>query len=505
MLCDQESFKPSAKFLITNIDKPLNWEKLCHKDLGSTWTNEPLLMAIVSRDIKDKIDWFALSSNPEFPISLQLLSKLPSEALNWEEMSKHKGIFSIIDQYEEYIDWHNISDNISLNVKDADFLEKYKDKLDWYYICRRQGFVFTNDILDKYSDYIDWTLASQSFDIEFTKELVEHYKDKWNWPALINNKAFNNRMELREKSSPEKENIIRFIRQFPSDVKPRAYHFTHMANAIKIIKTMKLQSRNYADGNFENSAGSNVMRTNKAHKFARFYFAPLSPTQFYNECLGKDSDDKRYYQKAYNLGLPKCPLPVFFVFDIEELLMAMPEKCFYSNGNMQKDSSKCFQVTVDPTRIKAKEIYRRGGNKEEKQQEFLVEGEVDLSKLSSFNIYCFDDYQKEMLCSQVKGSPLVSRIAVGGALYQRTNKKLEFDEYNDELEIDTNYVDTFEFRVNYDGTDAPTVVNKERVIRQKGNDIFVNKRVILKKDIPFEVYFEVKNPRPGSWLIYKNI
>ena len=505
MLCDQESFKPSAKFLMTYIDKPLNWEKLCHKDLGTTWTNEPLLKAIVSRDIKNKFDWYALSSNPEFPVSLELLSKLPSETLNWEEMSKHKAVFSVIDQYEEYIDWHNISENISLNVKDVDFIEKHKDKLDWYYICRRQGFVFTNDILDKYSEYIDWTLASQSLDIEFTKELVEQYKDKWNWPALISNKAFNNRMELRGKTSPEKENIIRFIKQFPSGVKPRAYHFTHMANAIKIIKTMKLQCRNYADGNFENSAGTNVLRTNKAHKFARFYFAPLSPTQFYNECLGKDSDDRQYYRRAYNLGLPKCPLPVFFVFDIEELLMAMPEKCFYSNGNMQKDSSKYFQVTVDPTRLRAKDIYKRAGNKEEKQQEFLVEGEVDLSRISSLNIYCFDEYQKEMLCNQIKGSPLISRIAVGGgALYQRTNKKLEFDEYNDELEIDTNYVDNFEFRIKYDGTDVPTVVNKERVIRQKGNDIYVNKRVILKKDIPFEVYFEVKNPRPGSWLIFKN-
>ena len=504
IICAQDSFKPSAKFLMTYIDKPLNWSVLCHKDLGTTWTNEPLLMAVASRDIKNNIDWYTLSSNPNFPVSQELLKRLPLESLNWEEMSKHKAIFSVIDQYEKYIDWQKISENLSLNVKDVDFIEKHKDKLDWYHICRRQGFVFTNDILDKYSEYIDWTLASQSLDIEFTKELVERYKEKWNWPALISNKAFNNRMELREKSSPEKENIIRFINQFPSNIKPRAYHFTHMANAIKIIKTMKLQCRNYADGNFENSAGSNVLRTNKAHKFARFYFAPLSPTQFYNECLGKDSDDKQYYRRAFNLGLPKCPLPVFFVIDIEELLMAMPDKCFYSNGNMQKDSSKYFQVTVDPTRIKAKDIYKRAGNKEEKQQEFLVEGEVDLSKFSSLRIYCYDEYQKEMLCSQIKGSSLVSRIAVGGSLYQRTNKKLEYDEYNDELEIDTNYVDNFEFRVKYDGTDVPNVVNKEKVIRQKGNDIFVDKRVILKKDIPFEVYFEVKSPRPGSWLIYKN-
>ena len=505
MLCSQKSFKPTAKFLLAFIEKPLNWNVLCHKELGNTWNNEPLLLAISRSEIKKQIDWYELSSNPEFPISVNLLNNLPLEDLNWDEISKHKGILTIIDNYSEYVNWQHISENIGLNVKDVAFLEKYKDRLDWYYICRRQGFKFTNEILNQFSDYLDWSLASESTDIEFSKDLVEMYKAKWNWPALFSNKVFNNRMELRDKATPEKDNIIRFIKQFPSDIKPKAYHFTHMANAVKIIKQMSLQCRNLAEGNFENSAGTNVTRTNKAHRFARFYFAPQSPTQFYNECLGKDRDDRCYYQRALGLGLPKCPLPVFFVLDIEELLMSMPEKCFYSTGNMQKDSSRLYQVTEDPTHIRARDIYKHRGNKEEKQQEFLVEGEVDFSKIRSVEIYCYDEYQKEMLCQQLIDSPLLSRIKVGGDyLYGRKNKEVSFDEYNDELEIDTNYSDSYEFRVNYQGDKTPNIVNKEKVIRHKGHDIYVSKRVILKKDVPFEVYFEVKSPRVGSWLIYKN-
>lgn len=88
----------------------------------------------------------------------------------------------------------------------------------------------------------------------------------------------------------------------------------------------------------------------------RFYFAPKSPTQFYNECLGKDREYSKY-NKAFNLGLPKCPMPVFFVFDIEELLMTIPEKCYYSTGNMQKDATRWYRVIDDPSRIKAEEIY----------------------------------------------------------------------------------------------------------------------------------------------------
>ncbi len=34
----------------------------------------------------------------------------------------------------------------------------------------------------------------------------------------------------------------------------------------------------------------------------------------------------KYYSSALNLGLPKCPMPVFFVIDVEELLAKVPDK-----------------------------------------------------------------------------------------------------------------------------------------------------------------------------------
>lgn len=72
------------------------------------------------------------------------------------------------------------------------------------------------------------------------------------------------------------------------------------------------------------AAGAVVHRTNKAHPYARFYYRPKSPTQFYNECLGWDDSltmwNKSYYLQACNLHLPKCPMPVFFEFDIREII-----------------------------------------------------------------------------------------------------------------------------------------------------------------------------------------
>lgn len=247
-------------------------------------------------------------------------------------------MMSLLDDFIDYVNWHVISNHINFN--DISFLQKYKDQLDWTAVCDNDSFVMNNTILELFANYIDWSIASASLNINFTKTLVERFKDRWNWPVLVKNKAFHNRINIAELPFATQINVVEFVNQFPCV--PKAYHFTHMSNAISILRSMKLQCRDMAKGRFSNSAGTNINRTSKAHRFTRFYFAPKSPTQFYNECLGKD-DNMQYYSRALNLGLPKCPMPVFFVFDIQELLMAMPEKCYYSDGNMQKDATRAIK------------------------------------------------------------------------------------------------------------------------------------------------------------------
>ena len=286
-------------------------------------------------------------------------------------------------------------------------------------------------------------------------------------------------------------------------ITPKAYHFTHMSNAISILRSMKLQSRNMAVGHFSNSAGTNVDRTSKAHRYARFYFAPKSPTQFYNECLGKD-DNMRYFENAYRLGLPKCPMPVFLIFDIKELLMTMPDKCFYSDGNMQKDASSSYKVIENPNMIKAKGIYINSKETfNERQQEFLIEGELDFSRLTKVQVCCFDDQQASFLRKELAGTRWEDVIRVNNTLYSYENKQLTFIESNDSIRITSNYHLPYELRVEYtDG--VPEIVNKNMVKRQRGTNIYLASSVELKKNHSFKVYFEVDNPRRGSWLIYKN-
>ncbi|WP_031536016.1 MULTISPECIES: DarT ssDNA thymidine ADP-ribosyltransferase family protein [unclassified Bacteroides] len=497
------TFYPTVQFLLSHIDCEINW-KLLSLQNNQAWSNEELIIAVAKNDsISKQIDWYSISSLKEFPITNKVLSVVPIEDINWKYISSRKSIVPFIDDYIDYIDWRVLSNNQYVKSTTLEFLNKYKDYVDWSIICKKSDFKFTKEILDSFADYIDWSLASDSKDIYFSRELVDKYRGKWNWPVLVNNKAFSNTFETSDMLCSKQINVVEFVSKFPR--RPKAYHFTHMDNAIKIIRAMKLQSRNCVEGNFSNSAGSNVYRTGKAHRFARFYFRPKTPTQFYNECLGKDIDDNKYYSRALNLGLPKCPLPVFFIFDIEELLSVMPDLCYYSNGNMQKDSSRYFKVVDDPNRIKAREIYINSSDTfDERQQEFLIDGELDFSKLKDVKICCYDDFQAEMLRKEVKGTKWAYIVSCCPELYLHTNKVLYFRENNETITVNTDYRSPFELRVAYSGNQTPTIVNKENVIRQRGNNIYVSSSVEIKKDCSFEVYFEVSSPRTGSWLVYRN-
>ena len=117
-------------------------------------------------------------------------------------------------------------------------------------------------------------------------------------------------------------------------------------------------------------------------------------------------------------------MPVFFVIDVEELLAKVPDKCYYSNGNMQKRSTRAYKVVDDPHHISTDEIYNKY-NKDARQQEFLVKDEVDLSSLSSLHICCYDSYQRDMLKSLVGSSPLKDRIISKEDLFERINKEFQ--------------------------------------------------------------------------------
>ena len=98
-----------------------------------------------------------------------------------------------------------------------------------------------------------------------------------------------------------------------------AFHYTDVTNAVSILDSGYIFSRINAkrmDLMKNENASRQVIDMTKTEAVAnvRFYFRPLTPTQFYNEgfkhaALRYDNDQNS-----------NVPVPVFFLFDLEKLL-----------------------------------------------------------------------------------------------------------------------------------------------------------------------------------------
>lgn len=93
------------------------------------------------------------------------------------------------------------------------------------------------------------------------------------------------------------------------------YHYTDVTNAISVLNTGFLYSREEAQTRDlminENANPEIIATTDQAHlDLVRFYFRPRTPTQYVNEGI-KPLDERA---KGH------CPVPVFFVFDLVEVV-----------------------------------------------------------------------------------------------------------------------------------------------------------------------------------------
>lgn len=98
-----------------------------------------------------------------------------------------------------------------------------------------------------------------------------------------------------------------------------AYHYTDVTNAVSILSSGKLYSRVKAGakGVMENDNASRQvidMTETRVTSYVRFYFRPLTPTQYHNEGY-------KHRQIRYDGDInANVPVPVFLLFDLEKLL-----------------------------------------------------------------------------------------------------------------------------------------------------------------------------------------
>ena len=501
-------FTPELLRLV--IDKDLDWEAISQRD-----DFYPTLEVL--NILKDKsLDWSLISRREELAANVIFLFK---DKLDWKVLSRSSHInisdVKVLERYKSYIDWNFVSNSPNLSLTE-EVLEKYKDYLNWIIICRRTDFVITSQILEKFETKLDWSRISRTGNIEFTQEIVNKYHDRWDWVALSENPAF--RASGVENSFKKELNLMLFYNELKSKCngKPYVYHFTHMFNAIEVIRTRKILSRNRANelGLLKyDAAGSVVHRSSKAHPYARFYYRTGTQTQFYNECLGKQRNTK-YFQSALGNGLPMCPMPVFFKFDLQEVLAKRANLCFYSTGNLQTTWANVYKVIDDPYNIDAVHLYSHNNYdkvvRDKRQQEFLVKNEFDFSDINDYQIICYDREETEILRSIFKNDPICEHIfSVYEAedVFEHENPQLLFNIDNGNLSINTHYNGDYIFQIESNNITKVNVHNTKDIKAEKKNIIQLYKTVSVELgDTPFEVYYINMSPaaRSPRWLVYKN-
>lgn len=593
VLSENQCTKITLDFVFKNREKAWDWNALSknshikwNKTILRELLKDPEIKASISWDdvvskrelcfddtllaLMEDIDfsWYELSSNPSFIPSIKSLEQaIEGEVdinwcglsrnqhidlkfvreyknnLDWKILTSNKKVVdiheeSILDEFVDFLDWSYISKNIELT---SHILMKYKNSLTWKIVNERFNYNELDlSVIDTIKDKIDWTKLS-SASIVFKEDFLYQYRNRIDWVAFSKNESVDFSADLY-KDFEKELNRVKFVELLSqcntySYSSLKVYHFSHMFNAIEIIKNRKIMSRNKAEESKSlkyDAAGAVVHRTNKAHPYARFYFRPKSPTQFYNECLGWDDTlltnwkkPKSYYSQACNLHLPKCPLPVFFEFDIREIIAKMPDKCYYSNGNLQTNFASVYKVNNDPTRIRTNYLYNdisdafdmtiANGDydpsvhhmfmeriKEQSQQEFLVIDELDFSNLDSIKIFCYDEFQKNLLIQYLDDDEIVEKIEVNHSMYSYDKRALEMHEDNNSITISSDY------DLNgcaYFLVKGGSIINKKSIKNASPSEIIIYPLVTFdKNNPPSEIYLIDPNPRADTkqWLIYKS-
>lgn len=455
-LSKRKNIEYSNETLLQLLDKDWDWNYLSEN------TNLEFNVEFIQKTKEKSWNWKLVSMHKTFSPSFEILTLTKDYDLDWKYISKHSSIIptkETLAKFENKWDWQSITENPKINFDDIDFLERFADKWNWRFICESGKLALNNQILKKFKAYLEWNLISSNTNLYFTREIIQEFKQFWNWSNLKSNKRVEELLGNYVTDEISKNTTLNFIdkiEQQRSEWKGYIYHFSHIDNAVEIIKNRKIQSRNKA--NIKGDAAGNVVhRRGDAHDYARFYFRPQTPTQFYNEFLGKNTTDGyetygnwiSWYEKARGLGFPKCPIPIFFKFSLKEVLFKIGNKCCVSNGNMQADSTKFNSIGEMLNKFNFDYLYSNMSYDKEhnrnymnySQQEFLVKDELSFYDLYDFEIVCSSEADRTLLKNLLgnEHKDIFSKIVVDRRYYNYENPRVRIEEEDSELHISTNF------------------------------------------------------------------
>ena len=176
-----------------------------------------------------------------------------------------------------------------------------------------------------------------------------------------------------------------------------AYHMTDVNNAVNILTTGKLFSRIRANekGLMKNdNASRQVINMTHAEtlSYVRFYFRPLTPTQYYNEGF------KHPLLRYDNDSNANIPVPVFFFMDLDTLLK--DPKTRFSETAQSGYGSALLNTPEQFEKMNFGKIYGsywpQADDKKYRHAEILFPGVYEIDK-SLRGIVCRNEVEKNTL------------------------------------------------------------------------------------------------------------
>ncbi len=255
-----------------------------------------------------------------------------------------------------------------------------------------------------------------------------------------------------------------------------AFHYTDVTNAIGILKEGMLYSRFDATNRrlmSNDNASRQVidMTFSGTASYVRFYFRPLTPTQFHNE--GYKHTGLRYCSDDN----ANVPVPVFFLFDLETVL-SMKETRF-SEQSLAGGGSELHRGPEEFAKLNFSQIYKSG---------FMDDAELEKKYRHAEIIYPdqfpIDEALRKIVCRND-----IERMTLLNLL--RKNAPKAYSKYQNMIEVRTDCYEhngLYVTRCNYFEDKAAVVfsktANKEyytRKYKQQPND-----RLLLKAEAEFE-------------------
>lgn len=571
-LTDHPKLNLNKELLLALADKDWDFKKLSNK----SWIDNDLVLSFEDREWnwsllsenkslipdlnllkvfegKDDINWKSVVENPDLHITLdtvKILDRQPDfNETCWNGLSKHQKLNfdqhpELLNNYRSSWNWQSLVEGQKIDFNNLELLRKYENYLDWSHLSRQEQFKPTVDVLsqyknkldwraitekvelnttllDQFKDYLNWSYISKSVGIKFTPELIEQFKPKWDYYELKDNVAlsYESRSKVFEiiQDVPELEFYFKLKAQ-NSKWSGYIYHFSHIENALKIIDSQRIYSRKSAM-NTVDSASTVVHRRDTSHDYARFYFRPQTPTQYYNECLGADID-LRNFDQAQKLGLPKCPIPVFFRFNLQEVLLAMRDKCYISNGNMQTNWAKENPISQMMSSFTFKDLYSTIFDTSDNdwrtyirysQQEFLVKDQFDFSKLRDVQIIVRSNEDRDQLKALLANDELAQKIIVDNPsldIFHYGNKKIEYSFKDDILSVNTDYkgdgIHHGEIHLDFFSETHYDIINGQvKNIQDNRIVAYPDLTVKIPEAASFQLLFH-DDRKDESWLIFTN-